>query len=385
MRGGITKRGKDSYSIAISLGKDTDTGKYKYLWESIKGSRKDAEKHRAELLHQLDNGTFIRPSKTTFAEYLERWLKDYAKPNLSPRGFERYESIVRVHLIPSLGTITLTALRPEHIQKHYTAKRNEGLSALTVRYHHTVIHKALQTAIKWELLNRNVADGVDVPKAQDNKEMKTWNEYEINQFLETAKDSSYYALFYMALYTGMRRSELLALRWQHVDFIFNQVYVSRSLHHLKDGSYVFREPKSAKSKRMIKLSSSTIDTLREHGEKQKAIRAAIWKPLTDSDLVFSTSEGKPLRPNTISRAWTMLATRAGVSVIRLHDARHTHASLMLKAGIHPKIVQERLGHASIQITLDTYSHVSPGLQEAAAAQFDKLVSHDKNEVIEKHY
>jgi len=230
-----------------------------------------------------------------------------------------------------------------------------------------------------------VADGVDVPKAQDNKEMKTWNEYEINQFLETAKDSSYYALFYMALYTGMRRSELLALRWQHVDFIFNQVYVSRSLHHLKDGSYVFREPKSAKSKRMIKLSSSTIDTLREHGEKQKAIRAAIWKPLTDSDLVFSTSEGKPLRPNTISRAWTMLATRAGVSVIRLHDARHTHASLMLKAGIHPKIVQERLGHASIQITLDTYSHVSPGLQEAAAAQFDKLVSHDKNEVIEKHY
>lgn len=122
MRNGITKRGKNSYSIAISLGKDTDTGKYKYLWESIKGTRKDAEKRRAELLHQLDNGTFIRPSKTTLAEYLERWLAEYAKPKLSPRGFERYQGIITKYLIPDFGSITLTQLRPEHLQKHYTAK-----------------------------------------------------------------------------------------------------------------------------------------------------------------------------------------------------------------------------------------------------------------------
>ncbi|MFC1938272.1 site-specific integrase [Chloroflexota bacterium] len=162
---------------------------------------------------------------------------------------------------------------------------------------------------------------------------------------------------------------------------------------MKDISYVFTQPKSAKSKRTIALSPDAIHILREHREKQEAIRADIGQPLTDNDLVFSTLEGlegKPLRPNTVSRAWTMLAARAGVQVIRLHDARHTHESLMLKAGIHPKIVQERLGHASIQITLDTYSHVAPGLQEAAAAQFDKLVSPkynntSENEPVEKHY
>ncbi len=148
MRGHIEKRGQNSYSIAISLGKDATTGKYKYQWTTVKGTKKETEKRLSELLHQLDSGTFMKPSKTTLAEYLKRWLKDYAKHNLSPRGFERYESIARVHVIPSLGSITLTALRPGHLQRHYTTKLDEGFSTLTVRYHRTVLHKALQTAIK---------------------------------------------------------------------------------------------------------------------------------------------------------------------------------------------------------------------------------------------
>ncbi|MDP2919614.1 MAG: tyrosine-type recombinase/integrase [Dehalococcoidia bacterium] len=389
MRGHIEKRGKDSYSLAISMGKDANTGKYKYQWTTVKGTKKEAEKRLSEILNQLDTGMFMRPGKTTLAEYLERWLKDYAKPNLSPRGYERYESICRVHLIPSLGNIPLTQLKPEHLQKLYTVKLNNGLSALTVRYLHTVIHKALQTALKWGLVSRNVADGVDIPRARHN-DMQTWDEYDITRFLDTAKDSPYYALFHTALFTGMRRSELLALRWLDVDLLFSQVSVTRSLHHLKDGSYVFTQPKSAKSRRTISLSPSAILTLKEQREKQASIWARLGKTLTDNDLVFSTPEGKPLRPNTVSRAWAMLAARAGVKVIRFHDARHTHASLMLKQGVHPKIVQERLGHASIQITLDTYSHVAPGLQQAAAEGFDKLVSsgyneNGKNEPVRKHY
>lgn len=387
-RGSVVKRG-NSYSVVVSLGFDAESGRYKQQWVSGFDTKKEAQTKLTELLHQLDNGAFIKPGKTTLAEYLERWLADYAKPNLSPRGYERYASIVRKHLIPDMGSITLTQLRPEHLQRHYTTKLNEGLSALTVRYHHTVLHKALQTAIKWGLVNRNVADGVDVPRARRN-EMQTWDEYELNKFLETAKDNPYYALFHTALFTGMRRSELLGLQWQSIDFIFSQIYVTRSLHHLKDRSYIFTQPKSAKSRRTIALSPSAILTLKEHKEKQEAIRAALGIPLKDDDLVFSTPEGKPLRPNTVTRAWTMLAARCGLKVIRLHDARHSHASLMLKQGVHPKIVQERLGHASIQITLDTYSHVAPGLQEAAAAQFDKLVlprynDASENEAVKNHY
>jgi len=382
MRGHIVKRGNNSYSIVLNQGFDPQTGKRKQQWISVKGTKKDAEKRLSELLHQLDTGTFMKPGKTTLREFLERWLKDY-RPNLSPRGFERYEGVVKIHLVPSLGSIPLTQLRPEHLQKLYTAKLNDGLSANTVRYHHAVLHVALQTAVRWGLVNRNVADAVSPPPVR-RTEMQTWDEDDIARFLEAAKDTPYHALFYLALFTGMRRSELLALRWCDVDFVLSQVYVSRSLHQLKDGSYVFTEPKSAKSRRTIALPPSATLLLKEYREKQKLERAMLGIGLSDDDLLFSHLGGKPLRPNTITRAWTMLAARCGLKVIRLHDARHTHASLMLKQGIHPKIVQERLGHASIQMTLDTYSHVAPGLQQAAAERFDQALKHKaKNEAVEK--
>ncbi|MFC1981641.1 site-specific integrase [Chloroflexota bacterium] len=233
---------------------------------------------------------------------------------------------------------------------------------------------ALQVAIQWGLITRNIADGVMAPRAQRH-DMETWNEYEVNQFLEAAKDSQYqyYALFYSALFTGMRRSELLALRWQDIDFIYSQIYVSRSLHHLKDGSYIFTQPKSERSRRTISLPPSAFLVLSEHQKQREAEALMLGQTLGDDALVFSTL-GKPLRPNTITRAWQMLAVKAGVKVIRLYDARHTHASLMLKQGIHPKVVQERLGHATIAMTLDIYSHVAPGIQQSAAESFDRLLN-----------
>ncbi|MGD0354645.1 MAG: site-specific integrase [Dehalococcoidia bacterium] len=219
-----------------------------------------------------------------------------------------------------------------------------------------------------------MADGVDLPPIK-RTQMQTWDDNDITRFLEAAKESPYYALFYTALFTGMRRSELLGLAWRDVDFLYCQLSITRSLHHLKDGSYVFTQPKSAKSRRTIALSPSVVLLLKEHKEKQELERVTLGKLLADDDLVFSTLEGKPLRPNTITRAWVTLSVRAGVKAIRLHDARHTHASIMLKQGIHPKIVQERLGHSSIEMTLDIYSHVMPGIQEAAAKRFDDIFNH----------
>jgi integrase len=169
----------------------------------------------------------------------------------------------------------------------------------------------------------------------------------------------------------MRRSELLALRWCDLDLLLCQLYVTRSLHVLKGGRVVIRQPKSAKGRRMIALSPLTISVLREHQEKQALERVMLGAQLKDDDLVFSDPGGKPLLPNTVTHAWIKLVRSTRLKPIRLHDARHSHASILLKLGIHPKIVQERLGHASIQVTLDTYSHVAPGLQEAAAARFDQ--------------
>jgi integrase len=264
----------------------------------------------------------------------------------------------------------LSELKPEHLQHYYSEKLSTGLSAQTVRHHHTCFHKALQTALEWGLLARNICDAVTPPRAQ-RKEMQTWDENDISSFLEAVKQTSYFALFHTALFTGMRRSELLALKWSNVDLLLCRLYVTCSLHVLKGGRVVIGQPKSAKGRRMIALSPLTVSVLREHQEKQRLNKAMLGKSLMGDDLVFSDIEGKPFLPNSVTHAWIKLVKRVGIKPIRFHDARHTHATIMLKQGVHPKVVQERLGHASIQITLDTYGHVAPGLQEAAAVRFDQ--------------
>lgn len=371
MRGSIIER-NGSYRIAVSLGKDPVTLKYRQYFETVTGNKKDAQRRLRELLSSLDTGTFVKPAKTTLAEYLGQWLQDYCWSNLASRTAEGYESIIRCHLVPSLGQIHLTELKPEHIQHLYSEKLTAGLSHRTVRYIHVTLHKALHNAVKLGIIVRNPTDAVEPPKVQRH-EMHTMSESDIHIFLEFAKSTPYYALFYTALFTGMRRSELLGLRWSDVDLILCQLSVTRALHQLQDGSLIFREPKTAKGRRSISLSPSTAIVLREHREQQEEMRQTLGSALTEDDLIFCHVDGKPLLPNSVSHAWAKLACRTGLKGIRLHDARHTHASLMLKQGIHPKIVQERLGHASIQITLDTYSHVVPGLQQAAANKFDDIV------------
>lgn len=384
MRGQVFKRKESdrTWTIKVSLGYDPATKRYGQHWESVPGTKKDAEKRLSEILHALDTGSYMKPGKTTLADFLDRWLVEYAQANLSAKTAEGYEHIFRKHIIPALGNLTLAQIKPEHLQRYYSDRLNGGLSAQTVRHHHTVLHKALQTALKWGLLSHNVADSVEAPRAK-RIEMQSWDENEVNCFLEAAKPSPYYALFYLALFTGMRRSELLALRWQDTDLLFGQISVSRGLHCLKDGTCIFTEPKSAKSRRTIALPPSVISLLREQKAKQEFDHKMLGIPSRDSDLIFSTAEGRPLLPNSVTHAWIKLVRRAGLKYIRLHDCRHSHASLLLKQGIHPKIVQERLGHSSIQITLDTYSHVAPGLQEAAAQKFDDLLKVGHNEAAKK--
>jgi integrase len=392
MRGHIRKRGKDSYSIAVSLGRDPTTGKYRYQWVSVKGTKREAEKRLSELLSQIDNGTFIRPSKTTLAEYLETWLREYVWPELAPRTAEGYDLVVRRHLIPALGRITLTELRPEHIQRYQSEKLScgradgkGGLSPRTVRHHYMALHAALGRAVKMGLVSRNVADAVSPPRYQRHQ-WQSLSESGVNSVLEAARKTPYYVLFYQALFTGMRRSELLALRWCDVDLLLGRVQVRRSLHQLRTREIVIRSPKSERSRRMVSLPPSATLVFQEEKEKQWRERAALGLELNEDDLIFRDLEGRPLCPDTVTHAWVKLVRRIGLRGIRLHDARHTHASLMLKQGVHPKIVQERLGHASIQLTLDTYSHVVPGLQEAAAAGFDKMISPMlEKEAAETHY
>ena len=378
MRGRIIKRkGSNNYTIVLQLGMDPSTGKRKQQWITSGTSKRDAEKQLAKLIHELDTGDYIKPDRTTVAQYLRRWLVECGKPSLTPRSYERYNGIIEKNLIPAIGRIRLIELRPEHIQRHYTELVDRGLAARTVRYDHIVLHGALRMAVKWQLVPRNVADAVEPPKAR-NSEMQTWDSDEIAVFLDAARTTPYYALFYAALYTGARRSELLGLSWRHVDLLYSQINIERGLHWTKDKGYIFTQPKSAKSKRTIALSPSLVLLLKEHREKQECVRLMLGKPLTEDDLVFAHEDGSPLFPNSVSRAWALLASKAGIKVIRFHDARHSHASLLLRQGAHPRVVQERLGHSTIATTLDVYSHVTPGLQEAVAVRFDEAMSSKYN-------
>ncbi len=376
MKGHIGQRTKGSWSIVVDVGRDQEAGKRRQQWQTVKGTKRDAERELRAILTRLETGAYIKPTKLTVGEYLEQWLQGYVSSNVGPRTRERYVEIARTHLIPALGSIPLTVLRPQHIQTYYgkaleSGRRdgNGGLSAQTVQHHHRVLYEALKHAVKHGILVRNVAEAVDPPRPE-HKEMAALGPEAANRLLEAMRRSPYYVLFYTDLFTGLRRSELLALRWCYVDLDLASLSVVETLHQLHNREFVFRQPKSKRGRRQIALSPSLALLLRQHRAEQEGTQKLLGLELSPSDLVFSRPDGSPLQPDSITQAFTRLARSIGLQGVRFHDLRHTHATLMLRQGIHPKVVSERLGHSGIAITLDTYSHVLPGLQEAAAQRFE---------------
>jgi integrase len=387
VRGRIVSRFKGSYSIVLDIGKDPVTGKRQQHFESIKGTRKEAEKRLNELLHELGNGTFVKPGKLTVSDFLKSWLTDYVRLNESSRTHELYSYMCEKHITPDIGKIVLSELKPQNLQHLYSEKLDHGrldgqggLGGRTVQLIHVTIHKALQYGLKMGLVNRNVADGVEIPRVKRH-EMRTLSESDVNVFLNSVKDSEYYTLWYTYLHTGARRSELLAVQWLNINLypLDSTLSITRSLEYIDDKKIPaserikFKAPKTVKSRRLIDLTPSNAVVLRKYREAQDKLKQSLGLPaLTDNDLVFSHFNGSPLLPQSITHAWMKAVRKAGFYGIRLHDTRHTHASIMLTKEIHPKVVSERLGHAGIAITMDLYSHVTRGMQHAAAAKFDEI-------------
>ncbi len=277
---------------------------------------------------------------------------------------------MRAYILPALGKVPLADLRPSNLQAFYLGSLDKGLSASTVSQLHRILSKVLSDAVKMELVARNVTRAVTPPRAR-RKEMRCLAQEEMLRLLKEAQSTPYYAVFYTALFTGLRRSELLGLRWRDLDLDMGTLSVAQTLHSLEGGRLVFSEPKSQKGRRTVALSPSLAVLLRQHREAHEKARALLDVALKEDDLVFAWLDGRPMLPDSVSHAWEKLVNRLGLKGIRLHDTRHTHASLMLAQGIHPKIVSERLGHSTVALTLDIYSHVLPGLQEAAAKRFEE--------------
>jgi integrase len=260
---------------------------------------------------------------------------------------------VRNHFEPEIGHVQLVKLSPLDVQHLYTEKLASGLSPTTVVFLHNILHKALKQAVRWGLLVRNVTEAVDPPQ-EAKPEYMTWNEQQVVRFLGIADEDKLAAFWRLALLTGMRRGELLGLKWEDIDITRGTLSVKRTLSRSGDGTYTLGAPKTTAGRRSIALPRSAVESLRRHRIKQWEARLALKGTYIDQDFVFADEIGEPLHPNTLRKRFLKLIAAAGVPIIRIHDLRHTSATLMLANGEHPKIVSERLGHANIGITLDRY-------------------------------
>jgi len=393
MKGTIVKRG-DAWRLFVSAGIQSNGERYKRVTRTVRGSKAEAQRRLRELIAEVEEGTHRDDAMMHLDRFLTtRWLPLISE-TVRQTTAQGYETIVRRRIVPNIGHISIGKLTPEDIQGLYAslikgdAKSGSApLSRRSVLHTHRVLSRALGNAVKLNLLTRNPCAAVEPPKPE-NPEIITLEPADIDRILGSLEGSWARMPVFLAAYTGMRRSEILGLQWHDIDWDRSALSVRRSLHQLTNGDVVVTRPKSARGQRMIALTRHTMEALRDHLEATKARYQPFDRVLALDDHLFMTMELRPehqdygmfrsFRPHSLSQAFRKTVRQLGMNGVTIHGLRHTHASLMLRANIHPKIVSERLGHANIAITLDLYSHVSPGLQEAAALKFEDVMTDSRS-------
>jgi integrase len=373
MAGQIIKRGENTWYVRIFLGRDAN-GKQKYFNKTIHGTKKDAQKFLTAKLREKDLGVFIEPASMSLNNFLDKYISEVAHNKVRERTLESYESLLRNHVRKPLGQKRLCDLQSYEIQKLYNDMKKANLSPKTIRHVHNVLSPALKQAVKWRMINFNPCEICELPR-MEKKEMKYFTPEETTKFLEFAKTDKYFACFLLAIETGTRPEEYLGLQWKDVDVVNNVISIRRALVFKNKGGFVFTELKTKKSRRSIPISKTLVSALKEHRKKQLEERMKLGASYQNYDLVFPSEIGTPLlHQNLTRRHFKPIRDNAKLPPIRLYDLRHTTATLLLSAGENPKVVSERLGHASIVLTLDTYSHVLPTMQAEATNKIEKLMS-----------
>lgn len=370
----IRKRSKDSWQIRVELGLDPLTQKRKQAYVSFRGTRREAEAEERRLLRERDTGGCVHPEQVALSEFLDRWLAD-VKNSVRATTHDRYEAICRLHVKPKLGHLPLSKLRPLHLQNLYSAKLEPGgaadgkgtLSKTSVLHLHRVLHEALAVAVRLQLIPSNPADAVRPPRPV-RPEMKVLTEAETGAILKAAQGTPLYYPILIAATTGLRRGELLGLRWGDVDLETGTVSVRQSLQCTSRG-LAFTNPKTTKSRRTVALPPLATKALKEHRAAQSQERLLRGREWVDHDLVFCAGDGRPWNPSTFSNQFHDFTSKSRFP-IRFHDLRHTHATQLFRAGVHPKMVSERLGHSNVGITLDQYTHVVEGMDREAAERIN---------------
>lgn len=369
MKGHVETVRAGYHKLVIEMGRDA-TGKRNRRAEYFHGKRADADRRLIEVLTQLEQGTLVDKTKISLGDFLDQWIVDYAEPKVAPSTLQRYRGLVENNIKPFVGSLRLSSLKSLHVEQLYRDLRSKGrvgceggLSEQTVLHVHRLISKALKQAVRWGLLAKSPMDLVDAPSVQ-RTEMCALDTDQSLAFIEAVKDTRYRTPIVVALGTGMRRGELLGLKWGDIDLEAETLTVSRSLTEV-GGSIVEKTPKSRRGSRTILMPKFVVQELKQHRTRQTTARLSLGLGWSDRDLVFCDDKGDYWKPNTFASGYRKLAKRLGYKV-RFHDLRHSAASQLLKLGIPLVMVSQILGHSSPSVTNNTYSHVLTGMQEEAA-------------------
>ncbi len=383
MSGRVFKRGKTwSYVVDVHGGRTNRRQRMKGGFPT----KREAERALRGVERAIDSNSFVVATDETVGDFLvKQWLPAMKPPTLRGTTWVEYRRKVNTHVVPRLGNLPLQSLKPSHLNAFYAdllsagrADGTGGLAPKTVREVHVIVRKALKDAVRWGHVSRNVADLANPPSqrasaAARRRTMQTWTPAELHAFLEHDPEDRLHYAWIVAATTGMRRSEVLGLRWADVDMAAASLAVRQRLASV-DGRPELSEPKSNRSGRVLDLDERTVAVLRARRAQQAEYRLVCGPAWHDLDLVVSREDGLWIHPDWFSELFRRRVAAVGIRPIRLHDLRHTHATLLLQAGVNAKIVSERLGHHSVAFTLDTYAHVMPGMQAAAVRQLSDLVA-----------
>ena len=369
--GSITQLADGRWQARVDLGWVDGKRKRKAIYAK---TRVEVSKKLNKSLTDHQNGLPLPDERLTVDAYLTRWLSDVAKPTVRTSTYEGYERKVRLHVTPELGRVALAKLGPRELSKLYGTLLAKGLAPATVQYVHAILHRALDQAMRWNLIARNPVELVDAPRPERH-EVTALSAEQVSKLLATAAGDRHEALYVVAVTGGLRLGEILGLRWADLDWATGALQVRRSLGRTKQNGLAFTEPKTQKGRRSVALPTIALDALRRHTGRQLEDKMKVRNLWDEGDLIFPNEIGRPIeRQNLVRRSFKLMLTKAELPPIRFHDLRHTTATLLLQLGEHPKVVQERLGHATIAVTMDIYSHVMPDLQQAAATKLDRLLA-----------
>ena len=372
MRGNITRRGKASWRLKFDVGTDPETGKRLISYKTVHGTRKQAEAELAKRLNDFAEGRYVAPTIETVETYARHWLENIAPASRAAITVERYQTLLRAHIIPGLGSIELQKLDGSAIDRFYATRREKGLAPLTLHHIHSLLRQVLASAVKAKKLARSpIADIETAPKAKRRDKIEVLDEAELASLLDHLKGHWLYMPTLIAACTGLRRGEVLGLRWRDIDFVTRTLQVTQAVEFV-GGKLGTKPPKTERSARTIKLPSSLAPELEQHRKEQLEHRLKIGlggRP----DLVFTTPLGKMVHPDSFSEAFVNKIAEIEIKPITFHGLRHTHITLLLRSGVPVHVVSARAGHAKASLTLDTYSHLLGGEDNDAAKQAEAIL------------